>query len=89
MIINASQRFLEDLKIFVEIVLEYTRIDDNYIRECQIALNELNRMIDCQKINVAFDDLIQLAIHFDKYRLSEQHRYIEKLISQTVVFSSA
>ena len=87
-IINASQRFLDDLKTFVDIVLEDTRIDENYIRECQITLNELDGLINCQKIRIVFDDLIQLAIHFDKDRLCDQHAYIEELMSQTVVFSS-
>ena len=88
-ILNASHRFLEDLKSFVHIVIEETRVDDDYLKQCQVALNELEGLIDCQQIKIAFDHLIQLANQFDKNRLSEQQTHIEKLISRTVVFSSA
>lgn len=89
MILNASHQFLEDLKSFVNIVIEQTRVDEDLLKQCQIALNELDGLIECQQINIAFDHVIQLANQFDKIRLSEQQTHIEKMISQTVVFSSA
>ena len=88
-ILNASHRFIEYLKLFVRNQIEDRSVNDNYLKQCQISLNELDSIVDCQKIRVAFDDLIQFSKLHDKTRLHEQGIYIENLISHTVLFSSA
>jgi hypothetical protein len=89
MILNASHRFIEYLKLFVRNINEDTHSNDDYLNQCQISLNELDSLIDCQKIKTAFDDIIQITKTLDKDRLHEQQIYIENLISHTVLSSSA
>ena len=89
MILNASHRFVEYLKLFVQNTLDDTSSIDDYLEQCQISLNELQSLIDCSPIKAAFDHFIQLAHNHEKNRLQDQQIYIENLISRTVLFSSA
>jgi hypothetical protein len=89
MILNASHRFIEYLKLFVRNQIEDSHPNDDYLKQCQIFLNELDSLIDCQKIKTAFDDMIQLTKTSDKNRLHIQQIYIENLISHTILLSSA
>ena len=59
------------------------------MKNCQLSLDELNSLIDCQQIQEAFDDITELAKTNDKDQLIQQQIYIENLISRTVLFSSA
>jgi hypothetical protein len=85
-ILNACHHFIEYLKLYVQNI---DKNDDNYLKNCQISLDELNSLVDCQQIQEAFDDIIQLAKTNDKDQLIQQQIYIENLISRTVLFTSS
>jgi hypothetical protein len=89
MILNACHRFIEYLKLFVQIRLDDQNDNEDYLKNCQISLDELDALIDCQRIKEAFEVIIELAEENDKQQLYEQQIYIENLISRTVLFSSA
>jgi hypothetical protein len=91
LILNACHRFIEYFKVFVQNVIneDEDQNEDVHLKNCQIALDELNSLIDCRRINEAFEYTIELVNKQDKIQLLEQQTLMENLISQTVLFSSA
>ncbi|CAF3561731.1 unnamed protein product [Rotaria sp. Silwood1] len=87
-ILNLCHRFVEYLKLFVQNTID-DKTEDTYLENCQISLDELDSLIDCQYIKEAFEDIIELAKTGNKNELLEQQTYIENLLSRTVLFSSA
>jgi len=88
MILNASYHFIGYLKLFIENIID-EKNENDYLKNCQISLDELESLIDCHQIKQAFEDIIQLANKQDKNQLYEQQIYIENLISRSVLLFSA
>ncbi|CAF1433471.1 unnamed protein product [Rotaria sordida] len=89
-ILNLSHRFIEYLKLFVQNIIDNNNNnnEDKYLINCQISLDELDSLIDCQQIKEAFEDIIELTKTRNKNLLLEQQTYIENLLSRTVHLSS-
>ncbi|CAF2631468.1 unnamed protein product [Rotaria sp. Silwood2] len=87
-VLNLCHRFVEYLKLLVQNVIDDTN-EDIYLKYCQISLDELDSLIDCQHIKEAFEDIVELAKTRNKNQLLEQQTYIENLLSRTVLFSCA
>jgi hypothetical protein len=85
-ILNACHRFVEHLKLFVQNVLN-DKNDEIYLKNCQISLDELNNLTDCEQLKQAFQDTIQLAKNYEKNQLLQQQTFIAHLISRTVLSS--
>lgn len=87
-VLNLCHRFVEYLKLFVQNVMDNTN-EEQYLKHCQITLNELNKLIDCQEVRKAFEYIVELAKRGNKAQLIEHQTYIENLLSRTVLLSSA
>ena len=85
-ILNACHRFVENLKLFVQNIIA-DRYEEIYLKNCQIALNELQFFADCSQLQRAFDDTIELANNDKKHQLLHQQTFIAHLISRTVLSS--
>jgi hypothetical protein len=83
-ILNSCHHFVENLKLFVQNILD-NQYEENYLKNCEKALDELHTFIDCSELKQAFNHSIELANKNEKYQLLQQQTHIAHLISHTVL----
>ena len=90
--LNVCHRFVEYLKLFVQVVIDEGDQDeiDEHLKQCQGLLIELNTVTDARYINDAFDEIVQRARRPENgSQLREQQSYIEDLISRSILSNSS
>jgi hypothetical protein len=85
-ILTGCHRFVEHLKLFVQNVIN-DKHEEIYLRNCQIALEQLEILTDCSELKQAFQYTIELATKHEKNQLLQQQTFIAQLISRTVLSS--
>jgi hypothetical protein len=85
-ILNFCHHFVENLKLFVQNIID-NQYEENYLKNCQLALDQLHSFIDCSQLKQAFNHTIELANKNEKHQLLQQQTYIAHLISHTVLSS--
>ncbi|CAF0966762.1 unnamed protein product [Adineta steineri] len=83
-ILKCCHRFVEHLKIFIHNIMN-DKNEEIYLKNCQMSLDELNKLTDCSELKQAFEYTIQLANKQEKHRLLQQQTFIAHLISRTVL----
>lgn len=85
-IFDACQQFVENLKLFVQDILN-NQHGDIHLKHCRIALDQLRNYTDCSQLKKAFDHTIALANNKEKHLLLQQQTFIAQLISRTILSS--
>ncbi len=85
-IFNICHDFVENLKLFVQNIIN-DKYENIYLKNCQIALDELQSLTDCSQLKQAFEYTIKLANKYEKNQLLQQQTFIAHLISRTVLSS--
>jgi hypothetical protein len=84
--LNFCHYFVDNLKLFIQNIID-NQYEEIYLKNCQTALDELDKLIDCSQLKQAFNYSIELANKNEKHKLLQQQTYIAHLISHTVLSS--
>lgn len=85
-ILNICQEFVENLKIFVQNILN-DKYDEIYFENCRLSLDKLQLLTNCEELKQAFEYTVILANKYDKNQLLQQQTFIADLISRTILSS--